>query len=245
MSVWQEKTADIQRKIKAIYDDPQAKFGISIGNLMARTSMENLITSGGLKNTTESENRIRQMNMIIQDIENNIVTPLSKQLRESTKTLDISSLLGKTGQLQQEIIQLRDQLKLAKDDAENQIARDSALRTAEGSVSKHQIFLLGRPIRQNSIPYLWMSAALFFFLGMAAIVLMTPRIGETNVFGVGSAFGRAANSISSYIKTDSYGPSLGEQFMAIFGNYYVLGLTIFSLTVVVAVLILKIMGKLG
>ncbi|NBR60622.1 MAG: hypothetical protein EBT86_03045 [Actinobacteria bacterium] len=245
MSVWQEKTADIQKKIKAIYNDPQARFGIVIGNWIAKTSLENLITSGGLKNPTESENKIKQMNMIIQDIENNIITPLSRHLRESTKTLDISSLLGKTGQLQQEIVQLRDQMKLVKEDAENQIARDSVLRNAEGSVSKHQIFLFGRPIRQNSIPYLWMAASLFFFLGFAAIMLMAPRTGETNIFGFGSALGKATNSISSYIKTDSYGPSIGEQFTAIFGNYYVIGLTIFSLTVVIAVLILKIMGKLG
>ena len=245
MSVWQEKTAHIQKKIKEIYDDPQKQFGIAIGQQIAKINMQNLITSGGLRQTENSVYALKKMNEIIQDIENNIVTPLSKQLRESTKTLDISSLLGKTGNLQQEIQQLRNQLKVTKEDADNQIARDSVLRNADGAVSKNQIFLFGRPIRQQSIPYLWMAAALFFFLGFSAIILMFPHTSDVNMFGVSTALGKAKNSITGYLSANSYGPSIWEQIRAIFGNYYILGLTICSLSVVVIVLILKIMGKLG
>lgn len=254
MSLWQQKTEEIQKKIKDIFDNNllrQGGFPLVIGDLVNKLTVQNLITSGGLQDTEQKKRTIEANNKIISDIEDNIITPLTQKLKDTTKTLDISAMLGKSGQLQQEIMNLETELKQAKEDADNQIARDSVLRSGETAVSKHQIFLLGRPIRQASIPYLWAIAALFFFLGLASIIMMAPMstsglgVGPTeNASGIGSALGSAKNSLLSYFGQNSYGPSFGEQLTAIFGNYYILGLTIFSLTVVVIVLILKIMGKI-
>lgn len=255
MSIWQQKTADIQAKANKIFTELQNKRGNTefseIIDIFGKTAIEKIIRSGGLANASSAENEIKAITSYLNILENEVILPLQKRLRDETKTLDITSLLGKSGQLQQEIMNLREQLRLAKEDADNQSVRDSVLRTADSSVSKHQLFLFNRPIRQESIPYIWMSGLLFFFLGIAIILLMVPIPMEImgaqgNILGIGAAFTRARNSASSLFSQNVYGgPTLTEQFLSIFGNYWVLGSTIFSLVIVVIILILKILGRLG
>ena len=258
MSVWQQKTADIQQKINEIYGDLMRGngLGLVLTDLLAKNSVQNLITSGGLQNSQMNEQVIKNSTRILQRIEDEIVAPLQKRLKDESKNLDITSLLGKTGQLQQEIMNLRDQLKLAKEDADNQSTRDAVLRSADVAVSKHQLFLFGRPIRKESIPYLWMSAAIMFVIGIAAILLMRPSftlgintgeqaLQQQNIFGIGAAMTRARNTASSLFSQNMYGPTLTEQLGGIFSNKWAIGSTILSLIVVIIVLILKTMGRLG
>lgn len=239
MSVWQQKTADIQQKINRI-NDLLKKFDQIIQNEenMLRRNLNDVIKNGGLNSNVQISNLIIS-NEFYENYENTVIIPLQRRLKEESKNLDLTAMLGKTGQLQQELIQLRDQLRTAKEDAENQSVRDSVLRNAEGSVSKRQIFLLGRPVREESIPYMWMASALFFFLGLSILLLMAP-IGTTtaDLFGVGASIAKA----SSFVRTNNYGPSLTEQMLSIFANPWVIGITVFSLVVVVVVLILKIRG---
>jgi hypothetical protein len=255
MSVWQQKTADIQNKINEIYGDLMRGngLGLVITDLLAKNSVQNLITTGGLENSQMNEQIIKNATKILQRIEDEIVAPLQKRLKDESKNLDITSLLGKTGQLQQEIMNLRDQLKLAKEDADNQSTRDAALRSADVAVSKHQLFLFGRPIHKESLPYLWMSSAILFLMGFAAILLMSPSAAsaasvsapQQNIFGIGAAMARARDTATSLFSQNVYGPTLTEQALSIFSNAWVIGMTIFSLLVVIIVLALKTMGRLG
>lgn len=242
MSVWQQKTADIQAKINRLFNELQERGNIL--DMAGKNAIRAIIKTGGLSPQTQFlGNDINALMGYLQRIENEIIIPLQKRLKDESKTLDMTGHLGNIGNLQQEIMDLKDQLRLAKEDAENQVGRDIALRTADSAVSKHQLFLFGRPIHQSSIPYLWMSAAVCFFLGFAIIILMSPSGGlQENLFGASSLLTKARNSTASLFSQNTYGPTLTEQFMSIFGNTWVVGFTVLSLIIVVTVLVLKIRG---
>jgi hypothetical protein len=247
MSVWQQKTADIQEKINRIFNELQASFGninmMDMIDTIGRREITNIIKTGGLSRSLLAQNELNAIFGYLQRIENEIILPLQKRLRDESKNLDMTGQLGNIGKIQQEIMDLKDQLRLAKEDADNQVVRDTVLRTADSAVSKHQLFLFGRPIHQESIPYLWKTAAFFFFIGIAILILMVPSFTpQENMFGIGSLLTRARNSSASLFSQNMYGPSITEQFMSIFGNPWVIGSTVLSLVIVVTVLLLKIRG---
>ena len=53
-------------------------------------------------------------------------------------------------------------------DQQTAITRDKILRSGNGTVTNHQIYMLGRPLRPASIPYLWALSTLF--IGFALLI---------------------------------------------------------------------------
>jgi len=64
------------------------------------------------------------------------------------------------------LTQQRDDLLEDKKTAE---LRDNVLRSGNSAVTSHQIYLLGRPLRPASIPYIWVLSVLF--IGLAVLIL--------------------------------------------------------------------------
>jgi hypothetical protein len=107
---------------------------------------------------------------------------VSNTIRSHASNNDINGLLSENGLLQQ-AIQDRQQTRQATEaDAKAAELRDDVLRTREHAVSKHQLFLLGRPLRPASIPYLWALSTLFVGIGLLGIAMAFPSLSVSEQF---------------------------------------------------------------
>ena len=70
--------------------------------------------------------------------------------------------------IQSELTVLEKSYEDRYNDQQTAITRDKILRSGNGSVTNHQIYLLGRPLRPASIPYLWALSTLF--IGFALLI---------------------------------------------------------------------------
>ena len=88
--------------------------------------------------------------------------------------LPVDIVTQKNAQLQTDIAALttrRDDLLVDQQAAQ---LRDNVLRTGNGAVTNHQIYLLGRPLRPASIPYLWALSVLFIGLAILIFYMFYP-----------------------------------------------------------------------
>ena len=61
-------------------------------------------------------------------------------------------------------------------DVESALAREEVLRSRMQDVSRHQLFLLDRPVRRGMIPYLWVLSILFVGVGVYIFRLIFPPL---------------------------------------------------------------------
>jgi hypothetical protein len=73
--------------------------------------------------------------------------------------------------IQVELDSLQETMEDRKKDQQTAIVRDKILRSGNGAVTNHQIYLLGRPLRPASIPFLWALSTLF--IGFALLIFYT------------------------------------------------------------------------
>jgi hypothetical protein len=148
-----------------------------------------------------------------------------KYLTTVAKDDDLVGLLKENGELQKQINRLekiQDEMKI---DVTSAIARDELLRTRNTEVSRHQLFILDRPVRRGLIPYLWVVAVLFIGIGLVIFKMTMPVIST----GVNSADG------ASFVTT----------LMEFFTNKIVLSSLLGSAIIVIIFLSLKIGGVFG
>jgi len=86
---------------------------------------------------------------------------LANEIKNFTKGNDMDSILLDNGTLQAHIKSLEKDAAEAKDDEKAAELRDQVLRSRDTAITKHQLFLLGRPLRPSFIPFLWALSALF------------------------------------------------------------------------------------
>jgi hypothetical protein len=84
------------------------------------------------------------------------------------KTPDSATLANQNAVYQTELAGLVDQRDNLLEDQQVAELRDTVLRSGNTSVSNHQIYLLGRPLRPASIPYIWALSVLF--IGAAILI---------------------------------------------------------------------------
>jgi hypothetical protein len=99
-----------------------------------------------------------------------IIAPLAGD----NPNLPVDQVTQKNTQLQADIVALttkRDDLLVDQKAAQ---LRDDILRTGNGAVTNHQIYLLGRPLRPASIPYLWALSVLFIGIAILIFYLFCP-----------------------------------------------------------------------
>jgi hypothetical protein len=100
----------------------------------------------------------------------NIIAPIAGD----NPNMPVDVVTQKNTQLQTDIAALttrRDDLLIDKQAAQ---LRDDVLRTGNGAVTNHQIYLLGRPLRPASIPYLWALSVLFIGLAILIFYMFYP-----------------------------------------------------------------------
>ena len=82
---------------------------------------------------------------------------------------DMDALLSQNGQLNQKIAAAQKRYDEYVELAYTADERNKNLRSRESNITTHKVFLLGRPLRPASIPYLW--ALSFLFVCMALLLL--------------------------------------------------------------------------
>ena len=93
MSVWQQKTADIQAKINRLFNELQERGNIL--DMAGKNAIRVIIKTGGLSPQTQFlGNDINALMGYLQRIENEIIIPLQKRLKDESKTLDMTGHLS-------------------------------------------------------------------------------------------------------------------------------------------------------
>jgi hypothetical protein len=163
-------------RTKYVASDLPTNLGVPIGQHVAASSpLQDYVTKFNSLDATSSTYPLSaalacaQVNVFDKEYEkiiaplvgNNVNLPSTIITQRNTELLlDISGLQTKLEDLKtnQSVSQLR----------------NDTLRSGNGAVSNHQIYLLGRPLRPASIPYLWGLSVLFIGIGVLVFYMFYP-----------------------------------------------------------------------
>lgn len=178
---WVEKRADYQKRFDELSQE-------NIQGLITELnqSLANYIARGGIDqdpNNNPEYNKIitlTQKAQSIKDRYNALNDDIIKYLATESKNNDLSGILAENGELQKQINKLEKIQNEIKVDVDSAIARDELLRSRNTDVTRHDLFLLDRPVRRGLIPYLWVVAILFIGIGLIVFKVMMPTVEITN-----------------------------------------------------------------
>ncbi len=146
------------------------------------TAAGNYIARGGISqdpNNNPDYNTIQQLTEKAENIKQQYAAlndDILKYLSNHSKGNNLSEILKENGELQKQINRLekiKDEIKI---DVTSAVARDNLLRSRNTDVTRHQLFVLDRPIRRGLIPYLWAIAILFIGIGLVIFKMTMPTI---------------------------------------------------------------------
>jgi hypothetical protein len=193
---WIEKRAEFQKG----FDDLSQE---NVQGLITElnTAVGNYISKGGLSqdpNNNPTYNLVIQLTQRAQQIKDRyekLNEDIIVYLRNNAKDNNMAGLLNENGELQKKINRLEKVLDEIKIDVETAIARDELLRSRNTDITRHKLFILGRPIKKNLIPYLWVISVLFIGIGLVIFKMSAPTIG----IGAGEASGSVIVGIMEFI----------------------------------------------
>jgi hypothetical protein len=140
------------------------------------------INKGGLSqdpNNNPDYNKIIQLTNKAESIKKSYIQlndDITKLLTENAKDTDISGLLAENGEMQKHINRLEKLQDEMKVDVESAVERDKLLRSRNTDVSRHNLFILDRPVRKGLIPYLWVLSILFIGIGLVIFKMTAPTL---------------------------------------------------------------------
>ena len=184
MASWPERRAAFVQAFEVINAYVQNNLPTDLANLT--TGLANYVQSGGVSNDPSQDPNYAQISQNSQKIQmmKGALVDLNRELSTAIRTHasdnDINGLLAENGMLQQVIQDTQKKKQDTASDAKAAELRDEVLRTREHNVTKHQLFLLGRPLRPGSIPYLWALSALFVGLGLLFVAMTFPSFSVSN-----------------------------------------------------------------
>ena len=186
MAAWAERRAQFIQQFTTLGQYIQNQMPTDIQNLT--NAMAQYVQAGGVSNDPSQDPNYATIVSTSQAIQaaktrlQELNGAVSNAIRSHASNNDINGLLSENGLLQQ-AIQDRQQTRQATEaDAKAAELRDDVLRTREYAVSKHQLFLLGRPLRPASIPYLWALSTLFVGIGLLGIAMAFPSLSVSEQF---------------------------------------------------------------
>lgn len=185
---WIEKRAEFQKR----FDDLSQE---NVQGLITElnTAVGSYISKGGLSqdpNNNPSYNLVIQLTQRAQQIKDKyekLNDDILMYLRNNAKDTNMAGLLSENGELQKHINRLEKLQNEMKIDVESAIARDKLLRSRNTEVTSHQLFILGRPIKKNLIPYLWVLSILFIGVGLVIFKMTAPSFGVVGNSDVGGS----------------------------------------------------------
>lgn len=187
---WIEKRAEFQNQFDKLSQTPidplLTELNKSIGTFVAR---------GGLSETPTSNPQYQQIQAQTKQVETlkagyaTLHADITNFLTGAAKENDLKGKLAENGELQKEIQRMETLQKEMKVDVDSAVARDDLLRTRNTNITRHQLFLLDRPIRRGAIPYLWVLSVLFVGLGLILFHASAPTFFTRNAMvngGIGA-----------------------------------------------------------
>ena len=182
---WIEERAKFQKRFDVLSQENVqgliTELNKATGNFIARGGISqdpnNNPDSDTIVKLTQRAESIKQRYAALND-------DILKYLTTEAKDNDLAGLLKENGELQKQISRLekiQDEMKI---DVTSAVARDELLRSRNTDVTRHQLFILDRPIRRGLIPYLWVLAVLFIGVGLVIFRMTMPTI----IFEGGTGF---------------------------------------------------------
>lgn len=202
---WIEKRAEFQKR----FDDLSQE---NVQGLITElnTAVGNYISKGGLSqdpNNNPTYNTVVQLTQRAQLIKDKYATlndDILVYLRNNAKDTDMAGLLSENGELQKQINRLEKIQTEMRIDVESAIARDNLLRSRNTEVTSHQLFILGRPLKKNLIPYLWVISVLFIGVGLVIFKMTMPSLGVAgNSEATGSVLAMVTEFVTSKVVLSS------------------------------------------
>lgn len=149
-----------------------------------RTNLTNYIQKGGVSQNPANDADYNDIIRLYTKINGKkaeyrqLNTELSNKIKEISTAGDMGKILQENGELQSHVSSLEVKLKESNDDVNSAELRDELLRSQDRNITKHQVFMLGRPLRQNSIPYLWALSILFIGASLLVFQMQGPSLIE-------------------------------------------------------------------
>ena len=205
---------DVTNHIKVLNSEVAAYINL-------RGSIENNVPSANANAQRISiDNQVRAL----EDIKNGysrLNTEIITFVSAAGDKMNLTGKLTENGKLQQDIKKLEIQNNELTIDVESAIARDEILRSKD-NISRHNLFILDRPIRRGLIPYLWAIGVLFIGIGLIVFKMTMPVVLLNN------------NLVTIFFILKEF-----------FTNKMVLGSFLVSTLIIIFFLILKIAGVFG
>ena len=219
-SVFQKRFDDLsQENVQALITE----LNKAIGNYISKSGLSQDPNNNPDYNAiTELMTKLDTIKQKYSDLNDEIVKYISTQ----SKYYDLGDLLTQNGELQKQITrinQIKDEMRV---DVESAVARDELLRSRNTKITRHELFILDRPVRRGLIPYLWVISVLFIGVGLVIFKMMMP------------SFGLSATSVNT-------NASITMSVMEFFTNKFVLISLLVSALIVILFLSLKIAGVFG
>jgi hypothetical protein len=149
-------------------------------------------------------------------------TDMMAYINTKSSVPSVGNIVTSNAMLLEDIKQLENKQKSIQIDVESALAREEVLRSRMQDVSRHQLFLLDRPVRRGMIPYLWVLSILFVGVGVYIFRIVFPPLPA-------EGFAMLFSSVSNEVLT----------------NTTVLYTLIGCLLLTVLFLVLKILGLFG
>lgn len=192
----------------------------------------NYISKGGISQDPQNNPDYQQIQTLTQKAEgikqkySTLNDDILAYVKSQTADNDMTTLLSENGELQKQINKLEKIQDEMKVDVESAIARDKLLRSRNTDVSRHQLFILDRPVKRGLIPYLWAISILFIGVGLVIFKITAPSLGLGQTANIGQ-------------------PSFFTIVLEFLTNKIVLGSLLVSALIVILFLSLKIAGVFG
>lgn len=180
MATWLDAKQQFQKRYDVLAQYVQNQLPKDMDTLSKSTA--SYIAKGGISQDPSQNADYNNAQQAAQNIETNkeqflkLNSDVSKTLQTISSNSDMSKLLMENGILQQVNQALTKEQGLLQEDVASAELRDELLRTQESNITKHQLFLLGRPLRPSTIPYLWALAVLFIGASLLMFQQMAPPI---------------------------------------------------------------------
>jgi hypothetical protein len=222
---WIEKRKEFQKRFDELSQE-------NVQGLITELNkaVGNYISKSGLSqdpNNNPDYNTVIKLTQRAENIKNRYAAlndDILTYLKNNAKDTNMAGLLNENGELLKQINRLEKIKTETKIDVTSAIARDELLRSRNTDVTRHQLFILGRPLRKGLIPYLWVLSILFIGIGLIIFKMTAPSIGDSTISTDGSIF----VMISEFVT-----------------NKIVLGSLLISALIVILFLSLKVAGVFG
>jgi hypothetical protein len=175
---WIEKRKEFQKRF-----DELSQENVQALITELNKAVGSFIGKGGLSqdpNNNADYNNIIKLTKRAESIKNRysgLNDDILKYLKENAKDTDMVGILTENGELMKQINRLEKIKSDIKIDVTSAIARDELLRSRNTEVTRHQLFLLDRPVRKGLIPYLWVLSILFIGVGLVVFRMTFPSFG--------------------------------------------------------------------